>query len=335
MGLTFSFITSCRSSSPNLARINPRRHPHHQGSPPLPSQIPSQAEVHTSSNRTAFTRSHSHNSRSRNPNANAFDPFLASDSENSASDAPRPTPAPSNGSPKSQSSKAATPKLSARPSGKLARRRQTGPETSGTPTPPPSKSVPVPRGGKQRTRELKGVLNLSRSDPVTSSIPARPGLSHSMSIGMGAFPICDDLTEDEDDDVPSPPATPTKEKSAKGTWQQSLFDDGPHTAPLASTFTTSGFFPPMSTPSPHNRRQHARSPSEGIFDMSMDESSSSSDASEELKALMGLLPRRRIVSAASTPVGLSKSMNKPGFFASSNFQNSPSPDDLPPPAFGF
>lgn len=177
-------------------------------------------------------------------------------------------------------------------------------------------------------------MNLSRSVP--SSMPTRPGFTPSASTGLRDFPICDDLTDDEDD-VPSPPPTPTKEKLGKGIWKQSVFDDGPRTAPLASTFANSPFFSnPTSTPS-SDRRKHVRYPSEGVFDMSMDESASSaSDASEELKALMGLLPRRRIASAASTPVGLNKSASKePGFFASSNFQNSPSPDDLPPPAFGF
>jgi len=53
-----------------------------------------------------------------------------------------------------------------------------------------------------------------------------------------------------------------------------------------------------------------------------------SDASAELKAKSEFPPRRRISSAASTPMGC-----KRDFWASSKFQNSPSPDVLPVPAF--
>lgn len=65
--------------------------------------------------------------------------------------------------------------------------------------------------------------------------------------------------------------------------------------------------------------------------MSFDEelsnsSSTSSDKSEELKMLFGLVPnkRRGVPMSAKTKATL---------YASSLFQNSPSPDELPPPAF--
>lgn len=69
--------------------------------------------------------------------------------------------------------------------------------------------------------------------------------------------------------------------------------------------------------------------------MSADEDSSSSDASEELKAMIGLLPKRR--SVPPTRKSPSPSRDADGipanFYAGSVFQNSPSPDELPVPAF--
>ncbi|KAA1472507.1 hypothetical protein DENSPDRAFT_850970 [Dentipellis sp. KUC8613] len=329
-----------RSTSHSSVRANRRQpHQHHQGSPPPPSYIPSQAEVSTSS-KSKSSRSQSLNPRHPKASANPFDPFLV----NSGSDNEASSPEASDATPNKSAAKKQTentPKLASRPSGKLARRRQTLPEVPGTPTPPSSKAVPVPRGKQSRA----AVKPLSRSQPVQSSMPARPTLlnfrSEETSPKPTGFPICDDLTDAEDDDVDLP-STPIREKLK--TWQQSLvFDDGPRTAPLSSTFSGYPLYPsPTSTPSPDRKRRHQRYPSESVFNMSMDEdssSSSSSDASIELKALVGLLPQRqRVPSLVSTPPPSNRSAKKegqPGFFASSNFQNSPSPDELPPPAFGL
>lgn len=77
--------------------------------------------------------------------------------------------------------------------------------------------------------------------------------------------------------------------------------------------------------------------------MSFDEdlSFSSDNASEELKMLFGLLPKR--AGQTGSLRGLAHSVNSPNvaaakaakeaLYASSMFQNSPSPDELPPPAF--
>lgn len=215
-----------------------------------------------------------------------------------------------------------TPKLTANPSGKLARRRQPASST-GSPTPAPSKAVPVPRNNNRKGHSYthSAMMNVSRSAPSAASPAANN------------FPICDDSNDADD---LTPPTTPTR---GAGTWQQTLlaYDDGPRTAPLTST---SGFnFPArMVTPSPSSRRQgqHLRSPSEGVFNMSFDEDSSSSDsASEELKMLFGLLPNKRAslpVSSNRGPAHLSAKA-KASLYASSLFQNSPSPDELPPPAF--
>lgn len=168
------------------------------------------------------------------------------------------------------------------------------------------------------------MMNMSRSAPIDS-----PVTNHNST-----FPICDDMT---DADGLTPPATPTK-----GTWQQTLlgYDDGPRTAPLSSTFGypfNAGMSSPNSSPSAYRQKHHVRSPSEGVFNMSFDEDSSSSDASEELKMLFGLMPKRpgqgqslrgMVHSANSNPNSSASKAAKAALYASSLFQNSPSPDEL-------
>jgi hypothetical protein len=149
-------------------------------------------------------------------------------------------------------------------------------------------------------------------------------------VARDVFPICDDLTDAEDDDMFAP-STIVHSKNASITRQQPIYDDGPRTAPLTNPRSGFLFSPriPASTHTPERKREHARSPSEGVFNLSMDEDNSffSSDASGD-KAKSDSPSRRRIASAASTPMGF-----KRDFWASSKFQNSPSPDVLPIPAF--
>ena len=139
------------------------------------------------------------------------------------------------------------------------------------------------------------------------------------------FPVCDDTTDVEDN---SPPSTPTRESTAHTTWQRRSVD-GPRTAPLSSFNPFS--FASHADSTPARTRHHHRTPSEGVFNMSLDEDMSTpSDASEDLKKLFGFPPKRfGSVGPSATRVG----KDKAGFFASSVFQNSPSPDELPPPAF--
>jgi len=269
----------------------------HQGSPPNPSDLPSQAEV--PNKRNSLPQSHQYNS---------FDPFLVS--SESESDNPPSTPT------KVNSPVRPAPTLSPHPTGKLARRRQITKDAPSTPT--PSKVMSVPR-----RREVHP-LNLSRSVPSLSSI-------QSSEVTRDVFPICDDLTDAEDDDVFAP-STPTHPKGGPVIWlQSSVYDDGPRTAPLTNRYTSFPFnSKSTSTPLGH-KHQHARSPSEGVFNLSMDEDNASyslSDASAELKSKTDSPPRRRLASAATTPRG-----SKRDFWASSKFQNSPSPDVLPVPAF--
>ena len=172
------------------------------------------------------------------------------------------------------------------------------------------------------------------------------------------FPVCDDSSEFGDESDITPPTTPIREVStvpskANGTWQQGnyIVDDAPRTAPLAST---SGFpfvgHSPCSTPTPaQRRRNHRRVPSEGVFTMSADESTSSS-ASELFESLQlkrrspMSIPRQRCSTVpAGTPSSFGASPSDhlisssapcaAGYFAGSVFQNSPSPDDLPAPSF--
>jgi hypothetical protein len=116
----------------------------------------------------------------------------------------------------------------------------------------------------------------------------------------------------------SRPSTPVQKGPTRQ--QQSIFfDDGPRTAPLSSTAPNFPFT--LSTPSPAIRKHH-RAPSDGVFNMSLDEDTSS-DSSEGLRNLFSdLLAHKRRVDG-----------QKAGYFASSQFQNSPSPEDLPAPDF--
>ncbi|KAH9006563.1 hypothetical protein EDB86DRAFT_3070551 [Lactarius hatsudake] len=268
-----------RSNSQSLVRrSNNRRHnsQHHQGSPPNPSHIPSQAEVNNNPNPP--TRPYSLHT----PQHNSFDLFLVS--SESESDNPPSTPT------KANPPVRPAPELASRPTGKLARRRQ---NVGGVPsTPTPSKAF----------MQSNGAI-------------------------ADVFPICDDLTDVEDDDDVFAPSTPVRSKSGNPTRQPAMYDDGPRTAPISTP--RSGFpfnSKPVPTVTPERKRQHVRSPSEGIFNLSMDEDSALSSPSDGgLKAQGNLSTRRRIVSAASS--------GKRDFWASSKFQNSPSPDVLPVPAF--
>ena len=293
------FVIRSNSQSAAGKNNNRRGHAqHHQGSPPNFSNLPSQAEV--TNKRNSLPNSHSLRPRQHN----SFDPFLVS--SESESDNPPSTPT------KANPPVRPAPKIASRPTGKLARRRQNIGDAPSTPT--PSKAVSVPRPQGQVPTWESHPLNLSRSVPSLSSIQGEKT--------RDVFPICDDLTDAEDDDMFAP-STPVH---AKG-----VYDDGPRTAPLTNPRSGFLFNPnPASTRTPERKREHARSPSEGVFNLSMDEDSPffSRDASGEFNTKADNPPRRRIASAASTPMGM-----KRDFWASSKFQNSPSPDVLPIPAF--
>jgi hypothetical protein len=238
------------------------------------------------------------------PVSNLFDPFLVnstSDSD-SASDSNQPPVKPLALRP--------SPKLATYPTGKLARRRQPIPQPFPSPT-PASKAVPV-----SRSSPMPRTPNISRSDPLSSHMPSRP-INKRFTTEWDAFPICDDTTDDL-----TRPTTPVRSTPS--------FDNGPRTAPLSSTFAFpfGGQLTPSSSPSPSRNRTHQRTPSEGVFTMSFDDESTS-HSPEELKALFSLFSNRQSPSSSAKV-----NKDKAGYFASSMFQNSPSPEELPPPSFG-
>ena len=261
-----SFIIRSNSQSGAGKNNNRRNHAqHHQGSPPNFSNLPSQAEV--SNKRYSLPQSHSLQRRQHN----SFDPFLVSSESDSDNSPPTPT--------KANPPVRPGPKIVSRPTGKLARRRQKVREDPSSPTPAKAMAVLRPHG-QLLTWDSRS-MNLSRSVPSLSTIKSE-------GVARNEFPICDDLTDAEDDDVFAP-STPVRSKGPSV-----VYDDGPRTAPL--TNPRSGFlFDPKPTPThtPERKREHSRFPSEGVFNLSMDEDSSSfspSNASGELQR-QGRLPR--------------------------------------------
>jgi hypothetical protein len=207
-----------------------------------------------------------------------------------------------------------------------------------------SKAIPVPVTSRRQ------IQNISRSDPLPSH---RPHLTSTLQ----HFPICDDANYS---DVPFTP--PPRRRH---------HDNGLQTAPISSRtpgafpFNIPGL-PPSPSPvaTKRDNRKHRRTPSEGVFHMSSDEDLSSGPGrtipNPNLQTLFGLVNTfepnsKRLPSAFSTPVraippfkrdptslsngSLSKEKQSEcesakkaaGYFASSMFQNSPSPEELPNP----
>ncbi|KDR80323.1 hypothetical protein GALMADRAFT_208439 [Galerina marginata CBS 339.88] len=301
-----------RSASQSSVRGKHGRQP----SPPITAQQTAQPQTPSQAEATVVPPIKS---------TNLFDPFV--DHSNS----PPPSP------------------LASKPSGKLARRRQQQPQFS-----TPSKAIPVPNS--QRINPS----NLSRSDPLPSRMRPVPRRSATYQ----DFPVCDDMTEVADNDYTlSPPPTPRRPTTNVS---------GPQTAPLSSRTPGAFPFiqmdlstPPPSTTKRGNRR-HQRVPSEGVFNMSSDEDVSTGpgglvfNANANVQAILGMnLNKRSSLPSFSTPrparaasapqrsresspsydslsreKQLEREANeKAGYFASSMFQNSPSPEELPDPLF--
>ncbi|KAH9478466.1 hypothetical protein JR316_0008921 [Psilocybe cubensis] len=230
-----------------------------------------------------------------------------------------------------------SPTLS-KPSGNLAFRRQ---QQTPPATPPQSKAIPVPVSQRSKHSEI------SRSDPITSHMRPRPVPKRSST--YQDFPVCDDLNEPADKSYTlSPPATPRRPVGGNRS--------------LTSTPRVPVSFSDPVTPV-RGQRKHHRVPSEGVFNMSSDEEVSSGPGgvvlNPNVQALFASASKRASLpaSAYSTPAfaraamitpmrsresspvyGLSKeqlleqqAQEKAGFFASSMFQNSPSPEELPDP----
>lgn len=311
-------------SASSCSRV-PARRPAHQPSPPPADRIPSQAEASVQ-RPTKFIRPSQSTSVS-----GLNDPFAVFESTTDAA----PKESAKAGS-KGQAFRPPPPL--AQPSGKLARRRQLNAHASSSPS-----AIKNHHQRKDRVAALVGsvtedMAKLSMDDDV-STTPVKRSKALRAAQDWPLFPVCDDSSEaDESDDTP--PTTPLREsasvppKKHLRAWPVSGgVRDVPHTAPLSSTFVFPFVPSPSSSPTPAQRRRHRRVPSEGVFHMSMDEDSSSS--SSEFPSTTALHPRSRrpVPSPREAIAGEASSAPQAGFFAGSAFQNSPSPDELPPPAF--
>ncbi|KAI0701049.1 hypothetical protein BC835DRAFT_295078 [Cytidiella melzeri] len=308
-----------RSASQQRTYAHARRLPHQ----PSPTRIHQQNE---SSTRPPVNPFRAQSFVHREQDSNLFDPFVVNSTSDNESTGSIP-PAESKGGDKPFSFRA-PPQLNSRPSGKLARRRQTG-QTENS----PSKNLVPGRKGHKHP-----VTSVSQSGPSLAFTSPSPALPRRNSADVSAvawddFPICDDTTLASTATTPIRDSASVPPKYSNITWQQSLIDDGPRTAPLSTALNFS--FPAVaqySTPSSANRRRHRRVPSEGVFAMSMDEDSA--ESSDELKEALKkhLFARQASRAARRTPTPTSDSAPA-SFYAGSVFQNSPSPDELPVPAF--
>jgi len=319
-----------RRSASSSSRV-PARRPPHQPSPPPSTRIPSQAEVSPKySSKSSRPIAHV-------PAADFSDPFIdnvvSTRDTKGAETAKAASKAPSFHSP---------PPL-AQPSGKLARRRQLNGRAPSTPT-----SKPVPQR-KERVAALVGTVTDKPSDAVTSTPVRRSSVQQVHAVDWESFPVCDDSADQANDSDDTPPTTPIREsvsvppKRVTQAWRPADgFENAPRTAPLSSTVGFP-FVPPSPAPTPtpaQRRRNHRRAPSEGVFHMSMDEdsSSSSSDVFTSYERDPVVVSRRRVTkellqARANAIHGTASSAPQVGFFAGSMFQNSPSPEELPPPSF--
>ncbi|OSX61189.1 hypothetical protein POSPLADRAFT_1058119 [Postia placenta MAD-698-R-SB12] len=335
-GRQASKAAKARRSASSSSRV-PARRPSHQPSPPPSTRIPSQAEV--SSKRSPKLSRPAVAVAAVDPT----DPFAVISP--STRDAPPSDPAKAG----SKGPAFRLPSQLTQPSGKLARRRQLTSRQPSTPTPPKT----APRR-KERVAALVGTV----SDPLVPKLEAT-SVHKDDDLSWNGFPICDDSADLADDSDVTPPTTPIRDlcttpvkgvstlpvKGGKARRPAMPFDrsahSAPRTAPLSSAFG-SYFVPPhpTSTPTPaQRRRNHRRVPSEGVFNMSMDEDSSSSSTPDVFTFDRSPAPgSRRRMSTDLTAMnavegGHASSAPQPGFFAGSMFQSSPSPEELPPPSF--
>ena len=209
-----------------------------------------------------------------------------------------------------------------------------------------SEAIPVPV-----TTTRRQSLNISRSDSLSSHTHRRPRRASTFQ----HLPICDNIN------VPADLSTPITSLPTHHDHDNNL-----QTAPICPR--KPGAFPfnnmnLSSSPStPPNKRKHRRTQSEGVFHMSSDEDLSSgpygTSLNPNVQALFGLantfkpssnkklpstpiraIPPFRKSSTISPSHGSLNSKCEPsekatGYFASSMFQNSPSPEELPdPPIF--
>ena len=228
--------------------------------------------------------------------------------------------------------------------------------STSTPSPSPrkqshqsqSKAIPVTASLTHNTPTFP------RSDPLPILLSNRqarhqkhrPGLISKRALTIQEFPVCDDMSEIADDG--DEPSTPIARRLYEGA---SL-----HSAPISSAPLESFSLPsPKKIGDRSRNRKHRRTPSEGgVFHMSSDEEMSSGpggvvlngNLNPNVKAFRPKSPAGNINTMMTPPravagtrtslvdgstMNMSTSVDKASFFASSVFQNSPSPDELPDP----
>jgi hypothetical protein len=292
---TTSLIISSRRSPRAAARPPPPRHP--SSSPGSPALAP--VVVHATETETYACRSSSNIS----PAPTRRSPTLASPAEAPAAPSVRPHRQPTR-SASFQAPPAHDPFLVSSATTENAKDavplspRPTGKlarrRRQAPDSPTPARAVAVPRAEHQSRHSM------SRSVPDTVNFGARPAprRTNTQEVPVDLFPVCDDLSDAEDTSAVLFPATPKKTNPL-------VHFDAPRTAPLCAP----------STPI-------------GVFDMSSDEDVGS--PRDEL--IFGLTP----LSAKGSPAAHRKTreqQRKADFFANSEFQNSPDPDELPVPDF--
>ncbi|KAF6764178.1 hypothetical protein DFP72DRAFT_840286 [Ephemerocybe angulata] len=195
-------------------------------------------------------------------------------------------------------------------------------------------AIPVPKAAKPQHQQEQH--QLARSDPTTSHM--RSGTRKGAH--KARFPVCDDVSEvgdSSDTETPSPvtpPATPLRKHA------QAHVQSAPPVRHSAAF--------PFNNVSPQQQnkgRRHRRSPSEGVFNMSF--SSDEDVTSGSGNALLTFARSRaqqkvpttpspslsRATAVALFPEGAKGDQQTALFYASSLFQNSPSPDELPDLSF--
>ncbi|KAJ7359071.1 hypothetical protein DFH08DRAFT_952250 [Mycena albidolilacea] len=245
-----------------------------------------------------------------------------------------------------------------------ARRRQPSPD----PFAPQPSAAPPPSTNKRRHNATNPIPvpasksahapSLSHSDPVLSHMPRRRQPQRTTTLDSASFtpyefPICDDTATDAGSrpSTPSPPS-PTTARRPKPALHLSdprtptrkiRLPDPPRTAPLSSISPGSFPFPPTanttnggtpSPPSPKRRAdRRAKHLSEGVVLPPLFPFVFPRGEQDFAQAALESSQRRSQSSEREAPNANGNGMIGNGLFASSMFQNSPSPEELPPPLF--
>ncbi|KAJ7640776.1 hypothetical protein DFH06DRAFT_622139 [Mycena polygramma] len=337
-----------------------RRHP--SAPPPIVQVQPTRTPGLLSLSRPAKVKEHKASPRPKPAQAASRSPKPA----HAEAAPPRPTQE-SRGRQHPQSKRLQQPRSASQAA--PARRRQPSPDpfsagAAPQPTaaaPPPNKRrsphastpIPVPALPQGVVSSNTASNAVSRSDPVLSHMPhtvprRRPTRTATLD-SWDQFPVCDDTVDldvdsSERPSTPSPTSSPTRPRPAlrlsepRTPTRRSRFPEPPRTAPLSSATPGAFPFPPHAnaSPPPSNngasphaspkRRadRRAKHLSEGVVLPPLFPFVFGGAANGEQRR------SRSTERSGSEPASMA---NGTTLFASSMFQNSPSPEELPPPSF--